>query len=200
MNRLGRAVLNSPARAAAQRRYVVPALGRLGGDLDGCRVLEIGCGRGFGSTLILDLLGAASVEALDIDPAMVRLASRRLGERGRVRVGDMVDTGAASNAYDAVVDMGAIHLEPRWREAIGEIGRVLRPGGRFYFEEIVQPRRQAFSALATGRRLPIDFARQSLLGQLEAVGFVQVGLKDVGPMALTGVVGDVIGVARIDRP
>ena len=27
-----------------------------------------------------------------------------------------------------------------------------------------------------------------------------VGLKDVGPMALTGVVGDVIGVARIDRP
>jgi len=55
MNRLGRAVLNSPARASAQRRYVVPAMRRIGGPLEpGSRVLEIGCGRGAGSALIVD--------------------------------------------------------------------------------------------------------------------------------------------------
>ena len=152
--------------------------------------------------LVLELLGAESVEVLDIDPAMVRLAARRLdvgdGEgRARARVADMVDTGAASGSFDAVVDMGAIHLEARWRDAIGEIARVLRPGGRFYFEEIVRPRRQALSALATGRRLPTDFARASLVAALEEAGFEVAAIEDVGALTLTGVVGDVIGVARL---
>jgi SAM-dependent methyltransferase len=118
MNRLGRTVLNSPARAAAQRRFVVPALGRLGGDLDGCRVLEIGCGGGFGAGLLLELLRAGDVDAIDIDPVMVRLARRRLGDRVDVRVGDIVEISAPPESYDAVVDMGAIHLEPRWRDAV----------------------------------------------------------------------------------
>jgi len=196
MNRLGRAALNSPARAAAQRRWVVPTMGRLGGRLEGCRVLEVGCGRGFGAALLLDLLGADAVDAIDIDPLMVHLARRRVGGRVGVQVGDLVATGAAPGSYDAVVDMGAIHLEPRWREALRETARLLRPAGRFYFEEIVRPSRQALSAVATGRPLRSDFARPTLLAELDALGFVIVGLEEAWPKALTGMVGDVIGVAR----
>jgi len=195
MNRLGRAALNSPARAAAQRRWVVPTMARLGGRLEGCRVLEVGCGRGFGAALLLDLLGAEVVDAIDIDPLMVRLARRRLGARVDVQIADIVETGAEGSSYDAVVDMGAIHLEPRWREALREMARVLRPAGRFYFEEIVRPSRQALSAVATGRPLHSDFARHSLLAELDALGFVIVGLEEAWPTALTGMVGDVIGVA-----
>ena len=195
MNRLGRAVLNSPMRAAAQRRYVVPTMGRLGGHLEGCRVLEIGCGRGVGAGLLLDLLGAQAVDAIDIDPKMVRLARSRLGARADVQLGDIVETAAPQASYDAVVDMGAIHLEPRWRDALRQTARVLRPAGRFYFEEIVRPSRQALSTLATGRSLGGDFARQTLLAELEALGFVVTGLEESWPAALTGLVGDVIGVA-----
>src|SRR4051794_41800794 len=84
MNRLGRAVLNSPARAAAQRRFVVPTMRRLGGRLEpGARVLEVGCGRGAGTSLIIEQLGADAVDAIDIDPVMVRLASRRVVQAGR---------------------------------------------------------------------------------------------------------------------
>ncbi len=201
MNRLGRAVLNSPARAAAQRRFVVPTMRHLGGGLEpGARVLEVGCGRGAGTSLIVEVLGADAVDAIDIDPVMVRLASRRVvrtGRSGRVRVamGDMVHSEAAAGSYDAVVDMGAIHLEPRWREAMAEVRRVLRPGGRFCFEEIVRPRRQALSSLATGDRVPHDFGRASLLEELDDLGFVILGLEDAGWRSLSGVVGDLIGVA-----
>ena len=197
MNAVGRAVLNSPARAVAQRRFVLPAMRRLGGGLEGCRVLEIGCGRGSGVALIIDLLGARSVDAIDVDPAMVRRAARRVGPRSDVRIGDMVDTGAASASYDAVVDMGAMHLEPRWREALRETRRILKPGGHLYFEEIVRPARQSASALATGRRLPRDFARQALLEQLDALQFVVTGLEHTRWAALTGMVGDLIGVAAL---
>ena len=202
MNRLGRAVLNSPARAAAQRRVVLPVMGRIGGPLgSGARVLEVGCGRGAGSALIVDLLGAATVDAVDIDPVMVRLATRRLvglpvGPRVHVAVGDMAHLHAPGGTYDAVVDMGAIHLEPRWRDVLVEVHRVLRPGGRLYFEEIVRPSRQALSWLATGTRVPRDFTLEALRGELRSCGFAMVGMEHTGWRARSGLVGDVIGVAR----
>lgn len=40
-------------------------------------------------------------------------------------------------SYDAVVNFGAIHHVVRWRQAIGEIARVLKPGGAFYCAEIL---------------------------------------------------------------
>lgn len=196
MNVVGRVVLNSPARVAAQRRVVIPTMQRLGGSLEGCRVLEIGCGRGVGTELLLEMLGAAAVDAIDVDPVMVRLATRRLGSRANVRVGDMVHTGGEDASYDAVVDMGAIHLEPRWREALSETRRVLRPTGRFYFEEIVHPTRQVLSVVATGKRLERAFTQEALLGGLHTVGLDRIDYEDDIPSARTGMVGDVIGVAR----
>jgi SAM-dependent methyltransferase len=38
---------------------------------------------------------------------------------------------------EAVVNFGAIHHVVRWRQAISEIVRVLKPGGAFYCEEIL---------------------------------------------------------------
>jgi SAM-dependent methyltransferase len=110
MNAFGRGTMNSSFRAFAQRHYLVPQMLRLGGSRDGCRVLELGCGRGVGTELILDEMGAAEVDALDLDPIMVDKARGRLGDRARVEVGDMTDLSAPDASYDAVVDFAAIHL------------------------------------------------------------------------------------------
>ena len=86
MNRIETAVINSAARRGLQRFYEVPLLARLGDRVAGGRVLEVGCGSGEGTRLILDKFGAAHVDALDLDPAMVEKARRRLARYGSDRV------------------------------------------------------------------------------------------------------------------
>lgn len=61
--------MNNPVRAALLRWYEAPLLERLGGRVEGGRVLELGCGRGVGTEIILRRFGAAEVHAFDIDPA-----------------------------------------------------------------------------------------------------------------------------------
>lgn len=143
MNRVETALINSPPRRALQRFYEAPLLARLGGRVPGAQVLEIGCGNGYGTRLILDRFGAAAVDAVDLDPGAVAAAQRRLaayGDRVRVAVGSATDLtgalGAADAAYEAVFDFGIIHHIEDWRAALAEVARVLRPGGRFFFDEV----------------------------------------------------------------
>jgi ubiquinone/menaquinone biosynthesis C-methylase UbiE len=106
----------------------------------GGRALEMGCGRGVGTRLILDFFGADAVDGFDLDPRMVALARRRLrpmGSRVRLWVADATAIPVASATYDAVFDFGIIHHIPQWRLAIREVERVLKPGGRFYAEEVL---------------------------------------------------------------
>ncbi|MHB8464109.1 MAG: class I SAM-dependent methyltransferase [Acidimicrobiales bacterium] len=195
MNLVGRMVLNSPARALAQRRYVVPTLERLRVRLDGCSVLEIGCGCGVGTELLLDHLGAGRVDAIDLDPKMIRLATARLDGRATVRLGDMTELVAPDETYDAVADFGGIHLVPEWRTAISEIARVLRPGGRYVFEQIVGPTHRRLLPVATGRRIPGGFGKEAYLGALADIGLGVETIVTPRALSITGTVGDLIGVA-----
>lgn len=140
LNRVEKALMNNPVRAAIQRRFEVPRLLAMGGRMAGGTALEIGCGRGVGTELILELCGADRVDAFDLDADMVELAKRRLerfGERARLSVGDAERIAAGDNTYDAVFDFGIIHHIPVWRNAVAEVHRVLKPGGRFYCEEVL---------------------------------------------------------------
>jgi ubiquinone/menaquinone biosynthesis C-methylase UbiE len=135
-------LMNNPVRAEIQRRFEAARLLEMGGPMRGGRALEIGCGRGVGAELVLDLFGADAVDAFDLDPRMVALARERLrghGSRVRLWVGDASAIAAPDAAYDAVFDFGIIHHVPDWRRVLGEVRRVLKPGGRFYAEEVLAP-------------------------------------------------------------
>lgn len=200
MNRIEKAAVNNPARRALQRFYEVPSLLRLaGGPLPaGSQAVEIGCGSGYGTRMILDRFGAAQVDALDLDPDMVAKARRRLADRpGRVRleVGDATDLKAAFGAedatYGAAFDFAIIHHIPNWRASVAEIARVLEPGGLFVFDEVTA------HALArpTYRRL-FDhpehdrFSAQEFLAELPRHGLTVTG-------TFTRIHGDyLLGAAR----
>jgi 2-polyprenyl-3-methyl-5-hydroxy-6-metoxy-1,4-benzoquinol methylase len=138
LNSIERAAMNNPVRAAHQHHREAAWFRRLaGGALSGKHVLEIGCGRGVGSEVILDRLGAERVTAFDLDDSMVELARRRLHARPvSLSVGDVCAIDQPSGAIDTVVDFGIIHHVPDWQQSIAEIARVLRPGGLLLFEEL----------------------------------------------------------------
>jgi ubiquinone/menaquinone biosynthesis C-methylase UbiE len=141
LNRLEYALMNNPIRAFLQQTVEARRLLRLGGRIRGNVALEIGCGRGVGTELILDIFGADRVDAFDLDPRMVAQAESRLRARGsRVRIwaGDATRIAAPDGVYDAVFDFGIIHHVPDWRRVLSEVARVLRPGGRFYAEEVLR--------------------------------------------------------------
>ena len=138
MNRAEKAILNNPVRRALQQHYEAPLLKRLGADVGGAHVLEVGCGEGAGAQTLLTRFGAARVTAIDLDPAQVRRAERRLrGEsRAEVQLGDVTALPVPDASVDAVADFGIVHHVPDWRSAISEVARVLKPGGQFVFEEV----------------------------------------------------------------
>jgi ubiquinone/menaquinone biosynthesis C-methylase UbiE len=139
LNRVEFALMNNPVRAAIQRRVEARRFLEMGGVMGGGAALEIGCGRGVGVEIILDLFGAERVDAFDLDSRMIDRARRRLrgrGDRVRLWTGDATAIPADDGAYDAVFDFGIIHHVPGWRSAVAEVGRVLRPRGRFYAEEV----------------------------------------------------------------
>ena len=140
MNRTETVLVNSPPRRWLQRVVEAPVLLRLGGRMAGGTALELGCGRGAGIELILDRFGADRVIGFDLDEAMVARARRRLAGRSDVdvRVGDAVAIDLPDASVDAVFDFAIIHHVPDWQTAVGEIRRVLRPGGRLYYSEVTK--------------------------------------------------------------
>lgn len=91
------------------------------------RVLDAGCGEGYGAAM-LATAGADRVHAVDYDPAAVAHLHRRYGEIPTVQ-GNLVQLGYADGSFDLVVSMQTIeHLweQPRF---VTECARVLRPGG-----------------------------------------------------------------------
>jgi ubiquinone/menaquinone biosynthesis C-methylase UbiE len=67
------------------------------------------------------------------------LRSRASASRGAAGGSDATSIPVGDATYDAVFDFGIIHHIPHWRTALTEVQRVLKPGGRFYAEEILAP-------------------------------------------------------------
>jgi ubiquinone/menaquinone biosynthesis C-methylase UbiE len=140
LNPVEKALVNNPVRALIQRRYEAALMERLGGRVEGQRVLEVGCGRGVGTEIIFKRFGAREVHAFDLDADMMARASDRLSayppDRLKLFVGDATAIEEPDASFDAVFDFLIIHHIPNWKDALVEIARVLKPEGLFFFEEV----------------------------------------------------------------
>jgi SAM-dependent methyltransferase len=89
-------------------------------------VLEVGCGEGELAERIVRDLGASLV-ALDQSARMVELARARGVD---ARIGDVQELPFADASFDVVVAAWMLYHVASLDRGIGEIARVLRPGGR----------------------------------------------------------------------
>lgn len=96
-------------------------------------VLEIGPGPGHLAVRLLSLMPGARWTGLDIDPAMLtaarrRLASAGLGGRAGLVEGDVAAMPFEDASFDLVVSSLSAHHWPDAEAGFREIRRVLRPG------------------------------------------------------------------------
>jgi SAM-dependent methyltransferase len=126
------------------------------------RVLEVGCGAGWmWAEAAARLPGDLDLTLTDISPGMVGEALERVGSLGRYRrtagrVADVQDLPFRDAAFDVVVANYVLHHVPDATRAVGEMARVVRPGGAVvvacvgdgHLTELHQIRREVFGDLA----------------------------------------------------
>ena len=117
------------------------------------RVLDLGCGAGFDCLAAAVEVGRGGfVVGLDLTPDMLRLARRHATDAGATTVGFVeaeIETLPFPEAsFDVVISNCVFNLCADKPRALAEAARVLQPGGRLAFSDIVAVRPLPASVLS----------------------------------------------------
>jgi ubiquinone/menaquinone biosynthesis C-methylase UbiE len=105
-------------------------------DLTGCRVLEIGCGRGGGSHFIKRYHNPVEMTGMDFSKRAVAFCQRRHNLPGlRFTHGDAEALPFDDESFHAVVNVESSHCYRSIPQFLSEVTRVLRPGGHLLFAD-----------------------------------------------------------------
>ena len=110
---------------------------------EGATVLDLGCGAGTDLLIAAQMVGPEGhVIGVDMTPGMLRLAmasAREMGVEDRVELHEsLIESLPLPDAeVDIVISNGVIDLVPDKDAAFAEIDRVLKPGGRLQFADVV---------------------------------------------------------------
>ena len=139
LNWAERWAVNNPSRVI-QQKWEIGWLKRKADFPSDGAFLEIGCGRGAGARLIHREFKPKVFHASDLDLQMIRKVEEYLPAEDRkpIRflVADAMNLPYRNETFDAVFAFGVLHHVPNWQNALTEIGRLLKFGGTYFFEEL----------------------------------------------------------------
>jgi ubiquinone/menaquinone biosynthesis C-methylase UbiE len=99
----------------------------------GERILDVGCGPGFYAAELLKEVGeTGSVVGIDNSPQMLAVAAQRVAghPNATFHEADATSLPVEDGAFDAAFSVQVLEYVPDVDRALGELFRVLRPGGR----------------------------------------------------------------------
>ncbi len=123
--------------------------------LEGCTVLDLGCGTGRDVYLASKLVGdTGKVIGVDMNEDQLEIARKHQDEMAEKfgyatsnvefkqgYIEDLADLGIEDESVDVVISNCVINLSPAKEEVFKEIWRVLKIGGELYFSDIFADRR-----------------------------------------------------------
>jgi ubiquinone/menaquinone biosynthesis C-methylase UbiE len=124
---------DEPERTAARLyQFVAGAV-----DLSGKDVVEVGCGRGGGASLVMCSLKPRSMLGIDHAEHAVGFARRRHPADGlKFSVGDAEKLPLEDRSVDVVINIESSHCYGDMEGFVVEVERVLRPGGHLLFADL----------------------------------------------------------------
>lgn len=148
-------------------------------------VLEFGCGTG--STAILHAPYVKHIDAIDVSEKMIEIANAKLDPEGvdnvTFAVADMDSFQAGPVTYDAALGLNILHLLDDRMAAMGEVYKVLKPGGYFISSTMCLREKLMFRLMAPlfsimfriGRWPRVfRFTAKRLQDDMESIGFKTV--------------------------
>jgi SAM-dependent methyltransferase len=122
-----------------KNRFCIQLYHRVAGavPLKGLDVLEIGCGRGGGSSYLMRYLQPSSLIGIDLSERAVGLCRQHSQVPGlSFRCGNAESLPFPDHSFDAVVNVESSHCYASMERFLSEVRRVLRPRGHFLFADL----------------------------------------------------------------
>lgn len=123
--------------------------------------------------------------SLDICLDMLRMGRLRLQPESQLCVADMASIPFTDNSFDAAVCFAALHHVPNWPQVLGEVHRVLRPGGVFVMQEPGRghgKRAESIMEMEQFGVLEQDLPARMLVRACREAGFTRTMVRPVAEM------------------
>lgn len=106
-------------------------------DLKDKDVVEVGSGRGGGSSYIMRYLGPKSMTGIDYSKNAIKFSNKHHKVEGLSFFhGDAENLPLTEKSVDVIVNVESSHCYGSMRRFVAEVERVLRPGGFFLFADL----------------------------------------------------------------